>query len=64
MSRYLKGSHLTLDSWRSNRDKEGWKVEDEAWMKIIHHQILKGQILEDQFHDMLISNDSLLGMEK
>ena len=23
---YLKGIHLTLDSWRSNRDKEGWKM--------------------------------------
>jgi len=23
---YLKGLHLTLDSWRSNRDSEGWKV--------------------------------------
>ena len=22
---YLKGIHLTLDSWRSNRDTEGWK---------------------------------------
>ena len=22
---YLKGIHLTLDSWRSNRDGEGWK---------------------------------------
>jgi hypothetical protein len=23
---YLKGIHLTLDSWRPNRDAEGWKV--------------------------------------
>jgi hypothetical protein len=22
---YLKGIHLTLDSWRPNRDGEGWK---------------------------------------
>ena len=23
---YLKGIHLTLESWRSNRDSEGWGV--------------------------------------
>ncbi len=24
---YLKGIHLTLDSWRPNRDSEGWKIK-------------------------------------
>ena len=24
---FLKGIHLTLDSWRANRDSEGWKVK-------------------------------------
>lgn len=23
---YLKGIHLTLDSWRPNRDEDGWKL--------------------------------------
>jgi hypothetical protein len=23
---YLKGIHLTLDSWRPNRDNDGWKI--------------------------------------
>jgi hypothetical protein len=23
---YLKGIHSTLDSWRPNRDEEGWKL--------------------------------------
>jgi hypothetical protein len=27
---YLKGIHLTLDSWRPNRDNEGWKAHDQA----------------------------------
>ena len=28
---YLKGFHLTIESWRGGRDEEGWKVkEDEA----------------------------------
>jgi hypothetical protein len=29
---YLKGIHLTLDSWRAGRTRTGWKFEDqEAW---------------------------------
>jgi len=24
---YVKGYHLTIDSWRPNRDEEGWRVE-------------------------------------
>ena len=24
---YLKGIHLTLDSWRPNRNAEGWKIK-------------------------------------
>jgi len=27
MTPYLKGLHLTIDSWRSNRDVDGWKVQ-------------------------------------
>lgn len=27
---YLKGFHLTIDSWRSNRNAEGWKVRDSS----------------------------------
>jgi len=26
MTPYLKGLHLTIDSWRENRDKDGWKL--------------------------------------
>ena len=29
---FLKGFHLTLESWRSNRDEEGWKIEDECML--------------------------------
>lgn len=25
---YMKGIHLTADSWRANRDKDGWRVDD------------------------------------
>jgi hypothetical protein len=25
---FLKGLHLTIDSWRTQRDGEGWKIPD------------------------------------
>jgi hypothetical protein len=28
---YLKGIHLTLDSWRVNRGSDGWPVDDDGW---------------------------------
>jgi hypothetical protein len=28
---YLKGMHLTLDGWRSNRDEEMWKFSSDLW---------------------------------
>jgi hypothetical protein len=28
---YLKGIHLTLDSWRENRGSDGWPVDDDGW---------------------------------
>jgi hypothetical protein len=28
---YLKGIHLTLDSWRVNRGDDGWPIDDDGW---------------------------------
>eukprot|EP00980_Cylindrotheca_fusiformis_P018324 scaffold5977_cov98-Cylindrotheca_fusiformis.AAC.1 len=28
---YLKGIHLTLDSWRANRKQDGWKMSPKEW---------------------------------
>jgi hypothetical protein len=28
---YLKGIHLTLDSWRVNRGLDGWPVDEDGW---------------------------------
>ena len=28
---YLKGVHATMESWRPDRDSEGWKVKDFNW---------------------------------
>jgi hypothetical protein len=31
---YLKGLHLTLDSWRPNRDEDGWRLTSEYEVKV------------------------------
>lgn len=31
---YLKGIHLTLDSWRPNRDDEGWKLHQQVHLHL------------------------------
>jgi hypothetical protein len=28
---FMKGFHLTIDSWRSNRPDSGWKMKDKEW---------------------------------
>ena len=43
---YLKGIHLTLDSWRANRDAEGWKSK--------HTPVDKDIVIED---DYLVDED-------
>ena len=34
MAPYLKGFHLTLDSWRSKRAEDGWKFSRTEWLAI------------------------------
>ena len=31
---YLKGMHLTLEMWRPNRDKQGWKLPVNDWARL------------------------------
>ena len=35
MSPYLKGVHLTLDSWRRGRNKDGWKKSRRELLKMM-----------------------------
>ena len=32
---YLKGVHHTLETWRSQRDGDGWKYTDREWRELI-----------------------------
>ena len=33
---YLKGIHLTLDSWRANRNADGWKMKPKEWIHFLN----------------------------
>jgi hypothetical protein len=35
---FLKGIHLTLDSWRSGRKEDGWKMTQKEWRLWTLHQ--------------------------
>ena len=41
---YLKGFHLTLESWRPDRDIQGWKMPVNDWVRIKQHLIDKGEL--------------------
>eukprot|EP00957_Ditylum_brightwellii_P124483 9487025-Ditylum_brightwellii.AAC.1 len=33
---YLKGIHLTLESWWQDRDDKGWKLSVKVWSEVIN----------------------------
>jgi hypothetical protein len=33
MAPYMIGFHMTIDSWRRGRDREGWRTNDEAYWR-------------------------------
>ena len=53
---YLKGMHLTKDSWRQGRDQDGWKVKDTK-------QLLEWQEEEDLTMDAYAAATNLIGRE-
>ena len=38
---YLKGLHLTMDGWRNNRNKEGWKIQSEKEWELLVGEVNK-----------------------
>ena len=46
---FLKGCYLTLNSWRSGRDQDGWKIPDKGWSRALF----------SRFEDDLISREEL-----
>jgi hypothetical protein len=39
----LKGLHLTLASFLSQRDDEGWKLSDKEWLNQIRDAVKRGR---------------------
>ncbi len=50
---FLKGIHLTLDSWRIKRGTDGWKMSDKEWE----------EWLSNKAEDIIIYKDSGNGVE-
>ncbi|KAL7575469.1 hypothetical protein ACA910_007367 [Epithemia clementina (nom. ined.)] len=48
---YLKGIHLTLESWRSDRDSEGWKMTPQEWAQIAHRRDTDVEGGHTEYHD-------------
>ena len=40
---YLKGFHLTLETWRPDRDQDGWKLPANEWIRIQTHYQERGE---------------------
>jgi hypothetical protein len=49
---YLKGIYNTLNNWRCDRDKDGWKISRTAWM-----ELLAGDIAFEDEKDILLPFD-------
>ena len=39
---YLKGVHLSLETWRPDRDSQGWKLPKNDWARLQVHYVDKG----------------------
>ena len=44
---YVKSFHLTLESWRPDRDNEGWKLPVNDWLRLKQHMHDKGDFSFD-----------------
>ena len=57
---FLRGFHNTIDSWRDNRDEEGWKDEDLnlKWKDILSHFLALGKISDEMYENLITSHQS------
>jgi hypothetical protein len=53
MTPYLKGFYLTLNSWRSKRNNEDWKVSDKMWLQLLLGQLEDGLISNEEFDSVM-----------
>ena len=48
---YLKGLHLTLDGWRMDRNKDGWKRKN--WAEILDYLVEEGRMSDEERETLL-----------
>ena len=53
MTPFLKGLYLTLNSWRSKRDDEDWKLSDKSWVNCVIARFENGSISESELDNEL-----------
>eukprot|EP00957_Ditylum_brightwellii_P076904 5845578-Ditylum_brightwellii.AAC.1 len=56
MKPFLRGFYLTLNSWQSGRDKNGWKLLDKAY-KLYLELGRQTKDSEESFEDVASSDD-------
>ena len=53
---YLRGWHNTIDSWRDDRDLEGWKNEKDTpetnWLDLLAYYLATGKISEEDYDEL------------
>ena len=50
---FLKGLHLTLDSWRAGRKDDGWKMSQKEWNIWLNHKQEKEEFSEEDVYELL-----------
>ena len=57
---YLRGWHNTIDSWRDDRDLEGWKNEKDTpetnWLDLLSYNLVTGKISEEDYDELCSYN--------
>ena len=53
MTPFLKGFYLTLNSWRSKRDDEDWKMTDKSWLNFVSVRFENGSLSDEELENAL-----------
>jgi hypothetical protein len=49
---FMKGFHLTIDSWRDYRPTSGWKMNEKVWSSYVEARIADGDLSEEEARAM------------
>ena len=54
---FLRGFHNSIDGWRDNRDKEGWKMDEgvSRWIDTLNFFLCSNRITEEEYNELIYS---------